>query len=87
MLDCAVLVYLKTGYEALYVVISSPLFASTSQSLCLLDLVQEGIRVKHYGLRAAIVLFIRWIKDYVYIHDKCHLHEMGKVEVEVFRRP
>ena len=41
----------------------------------LLDEVRDLIRVPHYSIRTEEA-YVRWIKDYIFFHDKRHPREM-----------
>ncbi len=62
---------------------SSTLLAAPPSSPRLLDQVREWIRAKHYRLRTEQA-YVRWIKRYIFFHDKRHPLDMSKVEVEAF---
>jgi hypothetical protein len=49
----------------------------------LLDQVRDAIRLKHYSVRIEEAR-VAWITRYILFHDKRHLSEMGRVEVEAF---
>lgn len=49
----------------------------------LLDLVSEGLHLKHDSIRAEQA-YVHSIKRYILFHDKRHLREMNKSEVEAF---
>ena len=49
----------------------------------LLEQVVAKMRIKHYSIRAEKT-YVDWIKRYIWHHEKRHLNEMGKAEVEAF---
>ena len=49
----------------------------------LLDEVRDLIRVRHYSIRTEEA-YVRWIKEYIFFHDKRHPREMGEREVSDF---
>ena len=49
----------------------------------LLDEVRDLIRVRHYSIRTEEA-YVRWIKEYIFFHDKRHPREMGEQEVSTF---
>jgi len=49
----------------------------------LLDEVRDSIRVRHYSIRTEEA-YVRWIKEYIFFHDKRHPAEMGEREVSDF---
>ena len=49
----------------------------------LLDEVRDLIRVQHYSIRTEEA-YTRWIKEYIFFHDKRHPKEMGEREVSDF---
>ena len=49
----------------------------------LLDEVRDLIRVRHYSIRTEEA-YTRWIKEYIFFHDKRHPKEMGEREVSDF---
>ncbi len=49
----------------------------------LLDQVRDALRFKHYSLRTEEA-YVRWIKEYIFFHQKRHPAEMGKPEVSQF---
>jgi site-specific recombinase XerD len=54
-----------------------------SQEPKLLELVRQKIRLKHYSIRTE-ESYIRWIKRYIYFHEKKHPKDMGRAEIEAF---
>ena len=49
----------------------------------LLDEVRDLIRVRHYSIRTEEA-YTRWIKEYIFFHDKRHPGEMGEREESDF---
>ena len=49
----------------------------------LLEQVREAIRYRHYSYRTE-KSYVRWIKRYIYFHNKRHPREMGAPELESF---
>jgi hypothetical protein len=49
----------------------------------LLDQVRGKIRLKHYSIRTE-KSYARWIRRFIWFHDKRHPQEMGAPEVEAF---
>jgi integron integrase len=49
----------------------------------LLDQVRELIRIRHYSIRTEQA-YIRWIREFIFFHDKHHPAEMGEKEVTDF---
>jgi len=49
----------------------------------LLDQVRTKIRVKHYSLRTEEA-YVKWIKRYIWFHNKKHPIEMGEKEISEF---
>ena len=49
----------------------------------LLDQVRETIRVLHYSYRTE-QSYVRWIKQFIFFHNKRHPKDMGKEEVSAF---
>ena len=52
-------------------------------ALRLMDQVREVLRYHHYGKRTEET-YVRWIKGFIYFHNKRHPKEMGKPEVEAY---
>ncbi len=52
-------------------------------SVRLLDQVREVLRYHHYGRKTELA-YVRWIKGYIYFHNKQHPKDMGKHEIEAF---
>lgn len=48
-----------------------------------MDQVREVLRYHHYGKRTEEA-YVRWIKGFIYFHNKRHPKEMGKLEVEAY---
>jgi len=46
----------------------------------LLDQVREVLRYHHYGKRTEEA-YVRWIKGFIFFHDKTHPKDMGKAEI------
>lgn len=53
------------------------------QSVRLRDQVREVMRYYHYGLRTEEAYW-RWIKGFVFFHNKRHPKDMGKEEIEAY---
>lgn len=49
----------------------------------LLDQVRHAIRLKNYSYQTEKA-YVQWIRRFILYHDKRHLQEMGKAEVEAF---
>jgi len=49
----------------------------------LMDQVSEVMRYYHYGHRTEEA-YVRWIKGFIYFHDKRHPKDMGKAEIEAY---
>jgi integrase len=49
----------------------------------LMDQVSEVMRYHHYGLRTEEA-YTRWIKGFIYFHNKRHPKDMGKEEIEAY---
>lgn len=49
----------------------------------LMDQVREVLRYHHYGKRTEEA-YVRWIKGFIYFHDKKHPKDMGKADVESY---
>ena len=49
----------------------------------LLDQVRDLIRIRHDSTRTEEA-YVRWIKEYIFFHDKRHPREMGEREVSNF---
>lgn len=49
----------------------------------LLDQVRDVIQLKHYSYRTEET-YVQWIRRYILFHNKRHLIEMGRVEIEAF---
>ncbi len=54
-----------------------------AQKRKLLDRMRDTIRLKNYSYRTEKA-YVRWVKRYIFYHQKRHPEEMGKVEVEAF---
>lgn len=54
-----------------------------STAPCLLDLVRDRLRLKHYSLRTEQA-YVGWIKRYIIHQGRRHPTDMGKREVEAF---
>jgi len=52
-------------------------------SVRLMDQVREVLRYHHYGRKTELA-YVRWIKGYIYFHNKQHPKDMGKHEIEAF---
>lgn len=52
-------------------------------SVRLMDQVREVLRFYHYG-RKTEAAYVRWIKGFIYFHNKRHPKDMGKLEVEAY---
>jgi len=48
-----------------------------------MDQVSEVMRYYHYGHRTEEA-YVRWIKGFIYFHDKRHPKDMGKAEIEAY---
>jgi len=46
-----------------------------------MDQVREVLRYHHYGKRTEEA-YVRWIKDFIYFHNKQHPKDMGKTDIE-----
>jgi len=49
----------------------------------LMDQVREVLRYHHYGKRTEEA-YVRWIKGFIYFHNKQHPKDMGKAEIEAY---
>lgn len=49
----------------------------------LLDQVREVIRFKHYSIRTEQA-YVKWIKSFIFFHQKRHPREMGAQEIQAF---
>lgn len=49
----------------------------------LLDITRDKNRLKYYSMKTE-QSYIGWIKRYIFFHQKKHLVEMGKEEIEAF---
>jgi len=49
----------------------------------LMDQVSEVMRYYHYGHRTEEA-YVRWIKGFIYFHNKRHPKDMGKEEIEAY---
>jgi integron integrase len=49
----------------------------------LLDLVRREIRSRHYSIRTEEA-YTRWIKEFIFFHNKCHPADLGEPEVTAF---
>lgn len=52
-------------------------------SVRLMDQVREVLRYHHYG-RKTEMAYVRWIKGFIYFHNKRHPGDMGKPEIEAY---
>jgi len=52
-------------------------------SVRLMDQVREVLRYHHYGRKTELA-YVRWIKGYIYFHNKQHPKDMGKREIEAY---
>lgn len=52
-------------------------------SVRLMDQIREVLRYHHYGHRTEEA-YIRWIRGFIYFHNKRHPREMGKAELEAY---
>jgi len=48
-----------------------------------MDQVREVLRYHHYGRKTELA-YVRWIKGYIYFHNKRHPKDMGKHEIEAY---
>jgi hypothetical protein len=53
----------------------------SKRSKKLLDQVRDTIRLKHYSIRTEEA-YVRWIKRYIFYHDKRHPKDMGIPETK-----
>jgi len=49
----------------------------------LMDQVREVLRYHHYGKRTEEA-YVRWIKGFIYFHNKQHPKDMGKADIEAY---
>jgi len=49
----------------------------------LLEQVKSAIQVRHYSIRTEQA-YVRWIKNYIYFHNKKHPNEMGDEEITAY---
>jgi len=49
----------------------------------LMDQVREVLRYHHYGRKTELA-YVRWIKGFIYFHNKQHPKDMGKYEIEAY---
>ena len=49
----------------------------------LLDQLRDVIRLKHYAYRTEET-YVQWVKRFILFHEKRHLREMGRAEIEAF---
>ncbi len=49
----------------------------------LMDQVREVLRYHHYGKRTEEA-YVRWIKGFIFFHNKTHPKDMGKAEIEAY---
>jgi len=49
----------------------------------LMDQVREVLRYHHYGRKTELA-YVRWIKGFIYFHNKQHPKDMGKHEIEAY---
>jgi len=57
--------------------------ANGDNSPRLLEQVKNAIQIRHYSIRTEQA-YIRWIKNYIYFHNKKHPREMGDEEITAY---